>query len=45
MKKQKKDQMKKYFEKIHAQKLRDDLDYEQDHKDRYKDVKYDPLDI
>ena len=37
--------MKDYFEKIHAEKLREDVDYEKDFKSRFKDIDYDPLDI
>ena len=33
------------MKKIHTEKLRDDLDFDVDFKNRFKEISYDPLDI
>lgn len=45
LKKEKKNEAKEYFKKIHKERLREDLDFENDYKSRFKDYQYDPLDI
>lgn len=45
MKKEKRQKTKQYFNKIHKEKLRQDLNFEVDYKNRFNDTQYDPLDI